>query len=81
MLEIATFINTSYTFVPFSYTYISIPPRFKSAVTRDKPVFNISNKLYRSNKLSGLIFNGPRLLIIAAANNNKGYKSRIQGIF
>jgi hypothetical protein len=80
MLKIATLAPTSYTFVPPSYTYILIAPRSKSIVARGKPAFSIPNKLYY-NKLSGLVLDSPRLLVTIVTNNNRGYRSRTQGIF
>jgi hypothetical protein len=77
----ATFAPTSYAFVPPSYTYILTPLYFKSVAACGKPTSSILNKLYCSSKLSSLVLNSPRLLATAAANNNKGYRSRIQGIF
>jgi hypothetical protein len=72
----ATFALIFYTFVPLSYTYMLIALCFKSIVACSKPAFSILNKLYY-NKLSGLVLNGPQLLVIIVANNNKGYRSRI----
>ena len=54
----ATFALPFYTFIPSSYTYILIAPRFKSVVAYSKPTFNILNKLYCS-KLSSLALNSP----------------------
>ena len=76
----ATLAPTSYTFVPPSYTYMLIAPRSKSAAARGKPVSSISDKLYRS-KLSGPVLDSPRLLAIIVADNDGGYRSRIQGMF
>jgi hypothetical protein len=76
----ATFALTSYTFTPLSYTYMPTAPRSKSIVARGKPASSIPDKLYRS-KLSDTALNGPRPLVTAAANNNRGYRSRIQGMF
>jgi hypothetical protein len=77
----ATFVATSYTFVPpSSYIYVPTPPRSKSAAACSKPASSIPNKLQRS-KLSGVALNSPRLPATAAANYNRGYKSRIQGMF
>jgi hypothetical protein len=65
------------------------PPRSKSAVARGKPASGIPDKLYRSSKLSDLALDGPRLPAIAtataivtvAADNNRGYRSGVQGMF
>jgi hypothetical protein len=80
MLKMATFAPTSYTFVPPSYTYMPTAPCSKSIVARSKPASSIPNKLYRS-KLSGLVLNSPQLLATIIANNNRGYRSKIQGMF
>jgi hypothetical protein len=80
MLKIATFAPTSYTFVPPSYTYMPTAPYSKSIAARSKPASSIPDKLYRS-KLSGPVLNGPQLLATTVANNNRGYRSKIQGIF
>jgi hypothetical protein len=76
----ATFAPTSFTFVPPSYTYILIAPRSKSTVARGKPASSIPDKLYRS-KLSSPALDGPQLLATVAADNDRGYRSRIQGMF
>jgi hypothetical protein len=85
------FLNTSNrfhtlemaTFDPISYTYVPTAPRFKSAAARRNPASKqsgILDKLQRS-KQSGAAFDGPRLPAPAAADNNRGYRSGIQGMF
>ena len=76
----ATLAPTSYTFVPPSYTYVPTAPRSKSVAACGKPASSIPDKLHRS-KLSGLALNGPRLPATVVANNDGGYRSRIQGMF
>jgi hypothetical protein len=58
ILEIITFAFTSYTFIPFSYTYILILLRLKSIIARGKPILSIYNKLNYNSKRSNLILNG-----------------------
>jgi hypothetical protein len=79
-LKMATFALTSYTFAPPSYTYVPTAPRSKSTAARGKPASSIPDKLHRS-KLSDAALNGPRLPATAAANNDGGYRSGIQGMF
>jgi hypothetical protein len=79
-LKIATLAPTSYTFIPPSYTYMPIAPRSKSAAARGKPASSVPDKLYRS-KLSGLALDSPRLLATVVADNKRGYRSGIQGMF
>jgi hypothetical protein len=59
-----------------------IAPRSKSTSARGKPASSIPDKLHRS-KLSGPALDGPQLLATAtaAADNDGGYRSGIQGIF
>ena len=80
VLKMATFALSSYTFIPPSYTYVPTAPRFKSAAARGKPASSIPDKLYRS-KLSGPALDGPRLPATAAADNDGGYRSGVQGMF
>jgi hypothetical protein len=84
-LEMATFALPSYTFVPPSYTYVPTAPRSKSTAARGKPASSIPDKLHRSSKLSDPALDGPRLPAIAtaaaAADNDGGYRSGIQGMF
>jgi len=76
----ATFTPTSFTFVLFSYTYVLIALCFKSVVACSKPVFSILDKLYHS-KLSGSVLDRPRLPATVVADNDRGYRSGIQGMF
>jgi hypothetical protein len=54
----AAFALPFYTFISLFYTYILITLYIKSILARDKPAFNILDKLYY-NKLSSLILDGP----------------------
>jgi hypothetical protein len=70
------------TFSPISYNYVPTALRSKSAATRCKPAskqLNILDKLQHS-KLSYTALDGPQLPAAAAANNG-GYRSGIQGMF
>ena len=82
VLKMATFALSSYTFIPPSYTYVPTAPRSKGTAARGKPASGIPNKLHRS-KLSGPALDGPQLLATAtaAADNDGGYRSGIQGMF